>query len=239
MEYWKQRTEMMMGEKGVEKLSCSSVMVVGLGGVGAMAAEMLCRAGVGKMTIIDRDEVNPTNINRQIIALNSTIGMRKAEVLAVRLKDINSDLDLTIINDWLDSENTEKVLSENHFDFVVDAIDTISPKVFLIQNCVQRSIPIVSSMGAGGKLDPSKIKITDISKTEYCALAKTVRQRLSKLGIKKGFPVVYSTELVNKDTVMLVDGEKYKRSTTGTISYIPAVFGCYLASYVVRELVKE
>ena len=238
MENWTQRTEMIIGGEGLEKLSRSSVLVVGLGGVGAVAAEMICRAGVGKMTIIDRDDVSPTNINRQLVALNSTIGKQKAEVLAERLKDINPDLDLTVINDWLDEKNTEQILTENHFDFVVDAIDTISPKIFLIQNCIQKGIRIVSSMGSGGKLDPSQIQITDISKTEYCALAKTVRQRLSKLGIKKGLPVVFSTEMVDKSRVILVDDEKYKRSTTGTISYIPAVFGCFLASYVIRELIK-
>ncbi|MDL2290160.1 tRNA threonylcarbamoyladenosine dehydratase [Paludibacteraceae bacterium OttesenSCG-928-F17] len=238
MENWTQRTEMIIGGEGLEKLSRSSVLVVGLGGVGAVAAEMICRAGVGKMTIIDRDDVSPTNINRQLVALNSTIGKQKAEVLAERLKDINPDLDLTVINDWLDEKNTEQILTENHFDFVVDAIDTISPKIFLIQNCIQKGIRIVSSMGSGGKLDPSQIQITDISKTEYCALAKTVRQRLSKLGIKKGLPVVFSTEVVDKSRVILVDDEKYKRSTTGTISYIPAMFGCFLASYVIRELIK-
>lgn len=238
MDNWKQRTELMIGTAGIEKLADSHVLVVGLGGVGGMAAEMICRAGVGKMTIIDRDTVSVTNINRQIIALTSTIGQNKADVLGKRLLDINPQLELTIINDWLDSENTAQLLDNNRFDFVVDAIDTLSPKVFLIKSCIERKIPIISSMGSGGKTDPSQILISDISKTEYCTLARAVRQRLKKLGIKNGLPVVYSTECVDKNTVILTDDEQYKRSTLGTISYLPAIFGCYLASYVIKKLIN-
>ena len=235
---WTQRTELLLGKDGTEKLKDASVLVVGLGGVGGMAAEMICRAGVGSMTIVDSDTVNETNINRQIIAMKSTLNLPKAEVLGKRLLDINPELKLTIINELLESDNTEKLLNDNEFDFVVDAIDTLSPKVFLIKSCIERSIPIISSMGSGAKIDPSKIKITDISKTEYCALAKSVRQRLAKLGIKKGLPVVFSTECANKNAIVETN-EKYKKSTTGTISYLPAVFGCFLASYVIRELVKQ
>ena len=238
MDNWTQRTELLVGKDGLDKLKKSAVLIVGLGGVGGMAAEMICRAGVGRMTIIDRDEVSHTNINRQIAALNSTVGEKKSGVIADRLKDINPEMELTELSEWLDEENTEKILNEGKFDFVVDAIDTLSPKVFLIKTCVEKCIPIVSSMGSGAKMDPSKVTIADIAKTTYCPLAKAVRQRLSKLGIKHGVTVVYSTESADKSSVMLTEGEQYKKSTTGTISYMPALFGLYLASHVIRELIK-
>lgn len=238
MDNWTQRTELLIGKEGLEKLRKSAVLIVGLGGVGGIAAEMICRAGVGRMTIIDRDVVSNTNINRQIAALNSTNGELKSRVIADRLKDINPELDLTILSEWLNEENTEKILDEGKFDFVVDAIDTLSPKVFLIKLCVEKDVRIVSSMGSGAKIDPSKVMITDIAKTNYCPLAKAVRQRLSKLGIKQGVTVVYSTESADKNSVILTDGELYKKSTTGTISYMPALFGLYLASHVIRELIK-
>lgn len=238
MDNWTQRTELLIGKEGLEKLRKSAVLIVGLGGVGGIAAEMICRAGVGRMTIIDRDVVSNTNINRQIAALNSTNGEQKSRVIADRLKDINPELDLTVLSVWLNEENTEKILDEGKFDFVVDAIDTLSPKVFLIKSCVEKDVRIVSSMGSGAKIDPSKVMITDIAKTNYCPLAKAVRQRLSKLGIKQGVTVVYSTESADKNSVILTDGELYKKSTTGTISYMPALFGLYLASHVIRELIK-
>ena len=233
---WKQRTELMLGQTAVEKLKKASVLVVGLGGVGGICAEMICRSGVGNITIVDCDTVNETNINRQIIALHSTLNMPKTDALAKRLLDINPNLNLTVRTELLESENTEKLLDENDFDFVVDAIDMLSPKVFLIKSCIERGIKIVSSMGAGGKMNPEKVKIADISKTESCALAKSVRQRLRKLGIKKGLPVVFTTEIVDKNAVVQAD-EKYKKSITGTISYLPNVFGCFLASYVIREII--
>ena len=239
MERWTQRTELLTGKTGLEQLQKSSVLIVGLGGVGGMAAEMICRAGVGSMTIIDRDTVSLTNINRQIAALCSTIDKQKSEVMAMRLKDINLNLQLTVISDWLDEKNTENILDEGKFDFVVDAIDTLSPKVFLIKTCIEKKIRIVSSMGSGAKMDPAQIRIADISTTNYCPLAKAVRQRLSKMGIKKGVPVVYSTESADKNSVISAEGEKYKKSTTGTISYMPALFGLHLASYVIRELIKN
>jgi len=235
---WKQRTELMLGQTAVEKLEKAAVLVVGLGGVGGICAEMICRAGVGNMTIVDCDTVNETNINRQIIALHSTLNMPKTDALANRLCDINPNLNLTIRNELLESENTEKLLDENNFDFVVDAIDTLSPKVFLIKSCLDRGIKIVSSMGAGAKMNPEKVKIADISKTESCALARSVRQRLRKLGIKKGLPVIFSTEIADKNAVVLAD-EKYKKSMVGTISYLPNVFGCFLASYVIREILAH
>lgn len=239
MENWTQRTEQMLGNSAVLKLKQASVLIVGLGGVGGMAAEMICRAGVGSLTIVDRDTVSVTNLNRQIVALHSTLGRPKAEVLAERLLQIHPELKLTVINDWLDEENTAKILDAGKFDFVVDAIDTLSPKVFLIKTSMEKGIPVVSSMGSGGKTDPTKVLLGDISETNYCPLARAVRQRLSKLGIKKGLTVVFSTEVTERKSIMPTEGEKYKKSTTGTISYLPAVFGCFLASYVIREIVKK
>ncbi len=232
---WNERTELLIGKKALEKLKNSTVLVVGLGGVGGMAAEMICRAGVGSMIIVDADTVNETNINRQIVALHSTLNQTKTEALAKRLLDINPGLRLTIVNEMLEEANTVNLLDNILPDFVIDAIDTLSPKVFLIKTCVEREIKIISSMGSGAKTDPSKIKIADISKTEYCALAKAVRHRLARAGIKKGLPVVFSTEPANKNAIVSID-EKYKKSTTGTISYLPAIFGCFLASHVIREL---
>ena len=235
MENWHSRTELLLGNEKIKKLQNSHVLVVGLGGVGGMAAEMICRSGVGEMTILDADTVAPSNINRQLAALHSTVGKPKAEVLASRLRDINPELKLNVIVDFLEEEKIESLLN-NKFDFVVDAIDTIAPKIALIKACVKQNIPIVSSMGSGAKIDPAQVKITDISKTENCALARTVRQRLSKMGIKKGVPVVASTEGINKGAVLLVENERNKKSTTGTISYMPAIFGCLLASYVIRNI---
>ena len=233
---WKTRTTLLLGEEAMNKLTGSHVLVVGLGGVGAYAAEQICRAGVGKMTIVDADQVNVSNLNRQLPALHSTLGKPKAEVMAARLLDIHPGLQLVVKNLFLRDEETETILDEAHYDFVVDAIDTLSPKVFLIYHALQRHIPIVSSMGAGAKVDPSAIRLADISKTTNCALAKAVRKRLRGLGIQKGLPVVFSTEMANPQAVIEVTDETCKRTTTGTVSYMPAMFGCYLASYVIRQL---
>ena len=236
---WNTRTELLLGADRMERLAHSHVLVVGLGGVGAYAAEQICRAGIGHMTIVDADTVNESNINRQLPALHSTLGMPKAEVVARRLLDINPRLKLGVLNEFLRDERTEEVLSATRYDFVVDAIDSLSPKVFLLYHAYQRNIPVVSSMGAGAKMDPSQVRIADISKTCNCALAKAVRKRLRGLGVNKGIPVVFSTEIANPDAVVEVEGEQCKRATTGTVSYMPAIFGCYLASYVINQLKVE
>jgi len=233
---WNSRTELLLGAERIEYLSRCHVLVVGLGGVGAYAAEQICRAGIGQMTIVDADTVNETNLNRQIPALHSTLERPKSEVMAERLLDINPDLKLTVLNEFLRDERTEEVLSAAKYDFVVDAIDSLSPKVFLLYSAVQKGIPIVSSMGAGAKIDPSQVKIADISKSINCSLARVVRKRLRSKGISKGIPVVFSTEMPNEEAVVEVDNEMCKRTMTGTVSYMPALFGCYLASYVIRNI---
>lgn len=226
----------MLGEERMNYLSGCHVLVVGLGGVGAYAAEQLCRAGIGKMTIVDADTVNESNLNRQLPALRSTIGRPKVEVVAQRLLDINPELELTVHNEFIRDERTEAILDEANYQFVVDAIDSLSPKVFLLYHALRRQIPVVSSMGAGAKTDPSQVRIADISKTQNCALAKAVRKRLRTLGVNKGIAAVFSTEMANPDAVIEVDDEQCKRTTTGTISYMPALFGCFLSAHVLRNI---
>lgn len=233
---WNTRTELLLGADRMEYLSHCHVLIVGLGGVGAYAAEQICRAGIGHLTIVDADTVNESNINRQLPALHSTLGMPKAEVVGQRLLDINPRLKLTVLNEFLRDERTEEVLSAQKFDFIVDAIDSLSPKVFLLYYAHRHEIPIISSMGAGAKMDPTQIKIADISKSFNCALAKAVRKRLRAMGLNKGIPVVFSTEIANPEAIIEVTNEQCKRSTAGTVSYMPAIFGCYLASYVIRNI---
>ena len=233
---WQQRTELLLGEDKMLRLRNTHVLVVGLGGVGAYAAEMICRAGVGQMTIVDADTVQPSNINRQLPALHSTLERPKAEVLAERFKDINPDLKLNVLSEYLKDERIPELLDSAEFDFVIDAIDTVAPKCYLIYNALQRHLPIVSSMGAGAKSDITQIRFADLWETYHCGLSKAVRKRLQKMGMKRKLPVVFSTEQANADAVILVDDEKNKKSTAGTVSYMPAVFGCYLAEYVIRKL---
>ena len=236
MEDWKLRTRLLLGEEKMERLQQAHVLVVGLGGVGAYAAEMICRAGVGRMTIVDADTVQPTNINRQLPALHSTMGREKAEVLAARFKDINPDIQLTVLPVFLKDDNIPELLDAARYDFVVDAIDTLAPKCYLIAEALKRHIKIVSSMGAGAKSDITQIRFADIWDTYHCGLSKAVRKRLQKLGIKRKLPVVFSTEQADPKAVLLTEDEQNKKSTCGTVSYMPAVFGCYLAEYVIKRL---
>lgn len=233
---WQQRTELLLGKDRMEHLRNSHVLVVGLGGVGSYAAEMICRAGVGKMTIVDADTVQPSNINRQLPALHSVIGRPKAEVLAERFRDINPDLELTVLPVYLKDETIPELLDSAKFDFVVDAIDTVAPKCYLIYNALKRGIKIVSSMGAGAKSDITQVRFADLWETYHCGLSKAVRKHLQKMGMKRKLPVVFSTEQADPNAVILIDNEQNKKSTTGTVSYMPAVFGCYLAEYVIRKI---
>lgn len=233
---WQQRTRLLMGAEKMERLQRAHVLVVGLGGVGAYAAEMICRAGVGRMTIVDADTVQPSNINRQLPALHSTMGMRKAEVLAKRFRDINPELELTVLVEYLKDERIPELLDSASYDFIVDAIDTVAPKCYLIYHALKRRLPIVSSMGAGAKWDISQVRFADLWETYHCGLSKAVRKRLQKMGMKRKLPVVFSTEQAHEEAVLLIENEKNKKSTAGTVSYMPAVFGCYLAEYVIRRL---
>lgn len=236
MEDWKQRTRLLLGEEKSERLRQAHVLVVGVGGVGAYAAEMLCRAGVGHLTLVDADTVQPTNINRQLPALHSTLGQPKVEVLAARFRDINPEVELTVLPVFLKDENIPQLLDASRYDFVVDAIDTLAPKCHLIAEALRRRIKIVSSMGAGAKSDITQVRFADVWDTYHCGLSKAVRKRLQKMGIRHKLPVVFSTEQADPKAVLLTDDERNKKSTCGTVSYMPAVFGCYLAEYVVRRL---
>ncbi|MCT2564515.1 tRNA threonylcarbamoyladenosine dehydratase [Chryseobacterium herbae] len=237
--YWLERTELLMKEEGLEKLNKANVLVIGLGGVGSFAAEFLARAGVGHMTIVDGDTVDITNINRQLPALRSTVGQHKVEVVAERLLDINPDLKLVKINEFLNPERMDEVLDSDKFNYILDCIDSVTPKLFLIKAAKRRKIKLVSSMGAGGKTDPSKVMVRDISKTQNCFLARQIRKRLKKENINKGFRCVFSNELQQEESLKLTDGANYKRSFYGTISYIPAIFGLYAAAEVINYLVKQ
>ena len=233
---WKQITELLLGEDKMARLQYAHVLVVGLGGVGAYAAEMICRAGVGRMTIVDADTVQITNLNRQLPAMHSTLGMFKADVLEARFKDINPDLELKVLPVFLKDENIPDLLDADEYDFIVDAIDTLSPKCYLIYHALQRRIKIVSSMGAGAKSDITQVRFADLWDTYHCGLSKAVRKRLQKMGVKRKVPVVFSTEQADPKAVLLTDDEMNKKSTCGTVSYMPAVFGCYLAEYVIKRL---
>ena len=236
MDNWCERTELMFGGDNLNALNAANVLVVGVGGVGAYAAEMLVRAGVGNITIVDADTVSLSNCNRQLVALHSTVGKPKVDVLAERLLDINPNLNIHKIKEFIRDEFTVNLLAQNNFTFIVDAIDTLAPKVFLLAEAVKRSIPIVSSMGSGGKLNPALVKIDDISKSDYCKLARMVRNRLHRLGIRKGITVVYSPEVVPEERIIETEGEQNKKSNVGTVSYMPAIFGCYIAAYIIRRI---
>ncbi|MFT3918094.1 ThiF family adenylyltransferase [Cloacibacterium sp.] len=236
---WLQRSELLIKNEGIEKLKNANVLVVGLGGVGSFAAEFLARAGVGNLTIVDGDTVDITNVNRQLPALHSTVGKNKVEVVAERILDINPEVQLVPINEFLSPERMDEMLENNKFDYVLDCIDSVSPKLALIKACRRRKIKIVSSMGAGGKMDPSKVMVRDLSKTKNCYLAKQIRKRLKKEGITKGFRCVFSTEIQNEDSLKLTDGSNFKKSFYGTISYMPALFGLNAAAEVINYLVKS
>ena len=232
---WLERTELMLGKEALGRLRTANVLVVGLGGVGAYAAEMLVRAGVGRMTIADSDSVSESNINRQLIALHSTVGRKKAEIMSERLLDINPELALRVVDEYVKDELTYRLLDSERFDYVVDAIDTLSPKLALILGCLERRYPLVSSMGAGAKLDPTQLEIADISKTHHCPLAHMLRKRLHKAGVRSGFKAVFSPEPPIESAIISCD-ERNKASNARTISYMPALFGIGCASVVIRDI---
>lgn len=235
---WQERTRMLVGEEMLEHFRSCTVAVIGVGGVGGYAAEMIARAGIGHMIIMDSDTVSVSNKNRQLLALDSTVGRPKCDVLAERLRDINPELELTVICDYLESGKVADVLGGRKIDFLVDAIDTLAPKLSLIQYCMENGIPLVSSMGAGAKFDATKVRITDISKSFNCPLAYIVRKRLRHMGISRGFKAVFSEELPDRGSIVACE-DRNKKSQVGTISYIPAVFGCACAQAAVQHLMSN
>lgn len=236
-ETWDDRTLRLLGNEAAARLREASVLVVGVGGVGGYAAEMLARSGVGKLSIIDADDVALSNINRQLIALNSTVGMSKVSLFAERFADINPEIQVNAIKDFLSPENVAGILSAHSFDYVIDAIDTVSPKVSLLSYCLLNGIPVISSMGAGGRVDPTKIGYFDIWETREDGLAKAVRQKFKRMGLRRSLRVVASTEKPCSYSLIEVDTAN-KRTSYGTIASIPAIFGILLANHVVRKIVK-
>ncbi len=236
-EDWQARTRLLLDDQKLEILRNAHVLVAGLGGVGAYAAEQLVRAGIGRITIVDGDKVQATNRNRQLPALISTTGVLKATIMSERLLDINPELRLTAISEYIKDDRAIEIL-EKGYDYVVDAIDTLSPKVYFIYHTLRLGLPLISSMGAGGKLDPLKVKIADISETTNCKLAYYMRKRLHRLGVWNGFKAVYSTEEVSRGSILETE-EINKKSIVGTISYMPAIFGCFCAAAVIKDLLKN
>ena len=235
---WLERAELLCKTEGLQKLQNSKVLVVGMGGVGSFATEFLARAGVGSLTLVDGDVVDITNINRQLPALHSTVGLAKVEVVKQRILDINPALNLTIYQEFLSPERAFELVSPE-FDYVLDCIDSITPKLNLILAAKRKKVKIISAMGAGGKFEASKVKVADISKTEYCPLAKTIRKRLKKEGISSGVKVVFSTEPPDESSLKMTDGLNFKKSFYGTNSWMPALFGLYAAETVVKYLLKR
>lgn len=235
---WLSRTELLIGKDKLSQLMEAHVLVVGMGGVGSFAAEFICRSGIGKMTIIDGDVVDPSNRNRQLPALFTTHGQSKADLMAERLLQINPELQIKVIKEFVQPERVNELLVDN-FDYVVDAIDSITPKLTFIKAAYAKGLKLVSSMGAGAKLDPTQLRVTDISKTYNCPFAQQIRKQLKMAGIYKGIKVVFSPEEPIKESLMLTDGKNFKKSAYGTISYLPATFGAVAASVVIRDLIGE
>jgi len=237
MKKWTERAELLFKEEGMQKLANAHVLIVGLGGVGSFAAEFIARSGVGKMTIVDGDVVDITNINRQLPALHSTVGQPKVDIVGDRLMDINPELNLIRLKEFLSPERAYELVS-SEYDYVLDCIDSITPKLNLIIASKRKKVKLVSSMGAGGKVDASKVQLADISKTRNDYFAKTIRKRLKKDRITKGVKVVYSSELQNPDSLRMTDGQNFKKSFYGTSSYMPGLFGLFCAEAAIRGILN-
>lgn len=291
---WQERSGILLGEAGLEKLRGAFVAVIGLGGVGAYAAEMLVRAGVGRLLLLDSDRVSVSNKNRQLLALDSTVGLRKCDVMATRARDINPSVELILVDDYILGEICDSSVSESpqdceqslhhelentvgdydiehipepdikgeipsdvnqsaqegktvaqildpykaSLDYVVDAIDTLSPKIALIKYCMDNALPLVSSMGSGAKMDATAVRVADISKSYNCPLAYILRKKLRKLGVSKGFKAVFSEELPDRNAIVQAE-ERNKKSQVGTISYLPAVFGCVCAQTCIKGILAR
>lgn len=234
------RTAMLIGDAGVKKLKSSSIAVFGVGGVGSFAAEALARAGIGRLDLFDDDTVSESNINRQLIALHSTVGRQKTEVMKERIADINPSAEVNAVNCFYSPENADDYdLTE--YDFIVDAIDTVTSKILLITRAYDAGVPIISSMGTGNKLHPELLEIDDIYKTSVCPLARVMRRELKARGIER-LPALYSREIprspLNFENVADTGAHK-KRAVPASISFVPSAAGLIIAGYVIRELIKN
>lgn len=237
-EYWLSRAELLVGEENLQELAKVHVAIVGIGGIGGFAVECLARAGVGKLTLVDGDVIEESNRNRQLVALCSNDTKPKAQEMAERCRDISPSIEVAVVQKFLDPDNLHELGLETA-DYILDCIDTLTPKTLLIQYAKSKNIPIISCLGAGGKFDPSQVRVTDISKTYNCTLARAVRKRLYKLGIRKGVEVVFSPEPVDKTRLLRTDGSNYKKSSLGTISYMPPLLGLHAASVVIRKIIQQ
>lgn len=236
---WMERTRLLVGEEGLKKLNEAHVLIAGMGGVGSFAAEFIARAGVGKMTIIDGDVVDPTNRNRQLPALATTHGLPKVQVMKDRILQINPEIELVAYEEFMTPDRAHEIMHVEMYSYVIDAIDSVSPKLYFLEAAYHRKLPLISSMGAGGKLDPTALQVVDISQTHTCPFAQYIRKRLRKMGIRKGIQTVFSTEQVIKESLMMTDGRNFKKSAYGTISYLPATFGSVCASVAIRGIIQR
>jgi tRNA A37 threonylcarbamoyladenosine dehydratase len=237
-----ERTALLLGDEGLERLSHKNVLIAGVGGVGSFAAESIIRAGVGKVTLLDHDEVSESNRNRQLLALASTVGMPKTDVMQARANDINPAVEVTALHEFISPDNAGEFVASQSYDYVLDCIDSIACKAALVVACQQQGVPVISSMGAGGRIDPTKIQLSRLDKTENCGLAREMRKRLRKAGASLKYPVVYSREIARKGTGHLpVEGDEHAqpRTVNGTISYLPALFGLNMAGFVIQSFVDD
>lgn len=238
-EKWKSRTELLLGERAVAGFAGKNIFVAGVGGVGGVAVEMLVRAGIGNVTIVDGDVYDESNLNRQIHGFYDNIGQVKVDVVSDYMRRINPLVNINPVNRFCGPGEWADLLGAKKYDFVVDAVDTVAPKTGLILYCYENNIPLISVMGAGGRMNPQKVSVSDISKSYQCSLAREIRSRLRKMGIKKGVPVVFSSEEVDRKSILPVSGQMNKKSTVGTVSYMTAIFGCFAAYFVIDKLRKE
>lgn len=232
---WLERTQLLIGEEGIARLSKVRILLVGLGGVGSFAGEFLVRAGIGHLTMVDGDRVDRTNINRQLQALHSTIGMGKARLLEERFKDIHPSLDLLAIDHFMTPDDMQNLIQSGQYDYVLDCIDSFQPKLTLMELAYKSGLRVVSSMGAGGKTDPSRMAVADLYDTRDCRFAQKLRKQMRRRGVGRGITAIYSDELQPKEALKYTDGTNFKRSYYGTISYMPALFGLWVAGTVIRE----
>lgn len=238
MAVWQERAELLFKQEGLNALKNANVLIIGMGGVGSFAAEFIARAGVGNISIVDGDTVDITNINRQLPALHSTIGKPKVEIVGDRLMDINPELNLTRIQEFVSPERAYEIVT-NEYDYVLDCIDSITPKLNIIVAAKKAKVKIISNMGAGGKMLVNKVVVKDISKTDVCPLAKVIRKRLRKMGVKSGVKAVFSLEKPDETSLKMTDGTNFKKSFFGTNSWMPGLFGLHSAETVIRYLLSK
>lgn len=237
---WLERTELILGEDKIEQLKNAHVLIVGLGGIGSFAGEFIARSGVGTMTIIDGDVFDKTNKNRQLTALDSTIDRNKAVVLAERIKDINPAIQINIIEEFVLPERVWTILEEYRPDYVMDCIDSVTPKIEWIKACLRLKVKIISHLGAGGKMDASKVKVAKLENANNCKLGRYIKKRLRREGINfKRVKAVFSSEVQIKESLKMTNGLNYKRSFYGTVSYMPALFGLHGSAEVIKHLCNK